>query len=108
MSALAAGQTWVSTMKTSFTDVPIDAERANAIATTQFLDAAESLTTIFGKPFTAVPSRCFATVTDSMINRGHVRRFQPCQERYPRKRQGSFPVNLSPSTSIRILTWLEL
>jgi hypothetical protein len=47
-------------------------------------------------------------MTDSTINRGHVRGFQPRQERYPRKRQGSSPVNLSPSTSIRILTWFEL
>ena len=47
MSEVPAGQTWVSTMKTSFTDVPIDAEKGNAIATSQFLDAAESLTTMF-------------------------------------------------------------
>ncbi|KAI9167215.1 HET-C2-like protein [Paramyrothecium foliicola] len=44
---LAPGQTWVSTMKTSFTDVPVDAANGNAVATTQFLDAAESLTTMF-------------------------------------------------------------
>lgn len=42
------GGTIVETFKQSFTTVPVDAEKDNAIATTQFLDAAESLTTIFG------------------------------------------------------------
>lgn len=51
MSALdiPVGATIVHTFKQSFVDVPIDAENGNAIATTQFLDAAESLTTMFGK-----------------------------------------------------------
>ncbi len=51
MSALAIpeGATIVHTFKQSFVDVPIDAEKGNAIATTQFLDAAESLTTMFGR-----------------------------------------------------------
>jgi hypothetical protein len=40
--------TIVQTFKRSFADVPIDADKDNAIATTEFLDAAESLTTIFG------------------------------------------------------------
>ncbi|KAI6781431.1 Glycolipid transfer protein (GLTP) [Emericellopsis cladophorae] len=39
--------TIVQTFKRSFVDVPIDADKDNAIATTEFLDAAESLTTIF-------------------------------------------------------------
>ncbi|KAK4158051.1 hypothetical protein C8A00DRAFT_28952 [Chaetomidium leptoderma] len=41
------GGTFLDTFKGSFTTVPIDAEKANAIATTEFLDAAESLTTMF-------------------------------------------------------------
>jgi hypothetical protein len=41
------GETIVQTFRQKFSDVPIDAENANAIATTEFLDAAESLTTIF-------------------------------------------------------------
>jgi hypothetical protein len=45
--SIPAGQTWVSTTKTSFTDVPIDEANGEAVATTQFLDAAESLTTMF-------------------------------------------------------------
>lgn len=42
------GGTIVQTFKASFTDVSIDADKDNAISTTSFLDAAESLTTIFG------------------------------------------------------------
>lgn len=42
------GGTIVQTFRETFADVPIDKENGNAIATTQFLDAAESLTTIFG------------------------------------------------------------
>lgn len=41
------GGTWITGMKASFTDVPIDAEKDNAVGTTEFLDAAESLSTIF-------------------------------------------------------------
>ncbi|KYK59626.1 HET-C2-like protein [Drechmeria coniospora] len=41
------GGTIVQTFKQSFVDVPIDAAKDNAIATTEFLAAAESLTTIF-------------------------------------------------------------
>ncbi|RCI10330.1 hypothetical protein L249_4307 [Ophiocordyceps polyrhachis-furcata BCC 54312] len=44
---IPAGGTIVQTFKTSFVDVPIDAHKGNAVATTPFLDAAESLTTIF-------------------------------------------------------------
>ena len=45
---IPAGGTILDTFKRSFTDVPINAEKDNAISTTEFLDAAESLTTIFG------------------------------------------------------------
>ncbi|KAK1984733.1 glycolipid transfer protein [Colletotrichum cereale] len=41
------GGTYLDTFKKSFVDVPVDAEKENAISTTDFLDAAESLTTIF-------------------------------------------------------------
>lgn len=43
--AFPPGGTFFDTVKRSFTDVPI--ENGN-IATTQFLEAAESLTTLFG------------------------------------------------------------
>lgn len=42
------GGTYIDTFKASFTTVPIDAEKANAISTTEFLDASEALTTMFG------------------------------------------------------------
>ncbi|KAH0432261.1 glycolipid transfer protein [Colletotrichum camelliae] len=41
------GGTYLDTFKKSFVDVPVDADKENAIATSEFLDAAESLTTIF-------------------------------------------------------------
>ena len=62
------GGTIVQTFKQSFVDVPVDAEKDNAIATTQFLDAAESLTTIFGSSFSFEPAAlsCFI-VSNSVI-----------------------------------------
>jgi len=44
------GATLLSTFKRSFIDVPVDAEKDNAISTTEFLDAAEALTSMFGTP----------------------------------------------------------
>lgn len=41
------GGTYFDTLKKSFVDVPITAD--NKIPTTEFLDAAESLLTLFGK-----------------------------------------------------------
>ncbi|GKT85708.1 HET-C2 protein [Colletotrichum tofieldiae] len=41
------GGTYLDTFKKSFVDVKPDADKENAIPTTEFLDAAESLTTIF-------------------------------------------------------------
>jgi hypothetical protein len=48
--AIPVGSTVVQTFRKSFVDVPIDADKGNAVATTEFLDAAESLTTMFGTP----------------------------------------------------------
>ena len=47
-STQAPGTTFFDRLRRSFTDVPIDPDNANAIATTEFLEAAESLTTLFG------------------------------------------------------------
>lgn len=44
--AYPAGGTLVQTFKRSFTDVPVDA--SNAVSTTELLEAAEALTTMFG------------------------------------------------------------
>jgi len=43
------GGTLIDTFKRSFVDVPVDAEKDNAVATDAFLEAAESLTTMFGR-----------------------------------------------------------
>lgn len=41
--------TFFDTINKSFVDVPVDAAKDNAISTTEFLEAAESLTTLFGE-----------------------------------------------------------
>jgi hypothetical protein len=40
--------TWFDTLERSFINVPVEEEKDNGIATTEFLEAAESLTTLFG------------------------------------------------------------
>ena len=41
--------TFFDTVKKSWEDVPVDASKDNVISTTEFLEAAESLTTLFGR-----------------------------------------------------------
>jgi hypothetical protein len=48
------GGTWFDTVRRSFADVPIDIDDDNGIATTEFLEAAESMTTIFGTNWIAL------------------------------------------------------
>jgi hypothetical protein len=48
-STYGEGKTFLDTLKRSFTDVPVNKEKDDAISTTEFLEAAESLTTLFGK-----------------------------------------------------------
>lgn len=43
------GGTWFDTLKKSFVDVQIDTSRDDAIPTTDFLEASESLATLFGE-----------------------------------------------------------
>jgi hypothetical protein len=43
-----ASSDFFSGMKKSFADVPVDESKDNAIATTEFLEAAESLVGLFG------------------------------------------------------------
>jgi hypothetical protein len=43
------GKTFFEVMKRSFVDVPIDESKENAIATTEFLEAAESFKALFGE-----------------------------------------------------------
>lgn len=40
------GKTWLDTLQKSFVDVPVDAANDDAVATKDFLDAAESFTTL--------------------------------------------------------------
>jgi hypothetical protein len=47
--AIPPGGTWLDTIQKSFVDVPVDAAKDNAIATTEFLEASESLATLFGR-----------------------------------------------------------
>ncbi|KAL8382231.1 hypothetical protein RB595_006153 [Gaeumannomyces hyphopodioides] len=46
-TVIPAGGTFLDTLKKSFVDVPINKENDNAIETAAFLEASESLTTIF-------------------------------------------------------------
>jgi hypothetical protein len=49
VNAYPPGGTFLDTIKTSFVDVPVDKAKDNAVSTTEFLQAAESLTTLFGE-----------------------------------------------------------
>ncbi|KAK3324377.1 glycolipid transfer protein domain-containing protein [Cercophora scortea] len=68
---IAAGGTFLDTFKKSFTDVPIAAE--NAISTTEFLEAAESLTTMFD----LLGSVAFSPVKNDML--GNVKKIRERQ-----------------------------
>lgn len=46
-TAFPPGGTYFDTLKKNFTDVPIDSGKDNAIETGPFLEASESLTTLF-------------------------------------------------------------
>ena len=45
-----SGGTWFETLHKTFDDVPVQTQNDNAIPTSDFLEAAESLTTLFGAP----------------------------------------------------------
>ena len=45
-----AGGTWFDTLHKTFDDVHVQANNDNGIPTSEFLEAAESLTTLFGEP----------------------------------------------------------
>lgn len=76
------GGTFLDTLKKSFTDVPMNKEKDNAIATTEFLEAAESLTTLFG----TYPLENPRTWTNN-TRRSRLCSFHASQERHVRKRQ---------------------
>lgn len=56
---IPAGGTWFDTIKKSFADVPIDEANDNGISTTEFLEAAESLVTLFGQWYQSQSSSSF-------------------------------------------------
>ncbi|KAI4122071.1 MAG: hypothetical protein LQ347_006633 [Umbilicaria vellea] len=48
MAAYDIDKPFFETIRRSFVNVPVDATKDNAISTTEFLEAADSLTTLFG------------------------------------------------------------
>ncbi|KAI6087747.1 het-c [Hypoxylon rubiginosum] len=68
-----AGGTFLQTFKKSFVDVPIDADNDNAISTSEFLEAAESLTTMFD----VLGSMAFSPVKNDML--GNVKKIRERQ-----------------------------
>lgn len=73
-----AGGTWFDTLKKSFADVPIDANNGNAIPTTEFLEASESLTTLFG----VLPLTSDTSPSLRLNRRARVCRLHARQERH--------------------------
>ncbi|KAL6719762.1 hypothetical protein ACLMJK_001683 [Lecanora helva] len=62
-SAFPTGGTWFDTLHKSFVDVPVEASNDNAIPTSAFLEAAESLTTLFD----VLGSVAFTPVKSDMV-----------------------------------------
>ncbi|KAI2619150.1 het-c [Hypoxylon sp. NC1633] len=75
MSALVIppGGTLLETFKKSFVDVPVDSNNDNAIATSDFLDAAEALTTMFD----ILGSVAFSPVKSDML--GNIKKIRERQ-----------------------------
>ncbi|OAA68279.1 glycolipid transfer protein [Niveomyces insectorum RCEF 264] len=72
-AAVPTGGTFLDTMRRSFVDVPIDAANDNAIDTSAFLEAAESLTTMFD----VLGSVAFGPVKSDML--GNVKKIRDRQ-----------------------------
>eukprot|EP01065_Artemidia_motanka_P039438 TRINITY_DN48360_c0_g1_i1.p1 TRINITY_DN48360_c0_g1~~TRINITY_DN48360_c0_g1_i1.p1 ORF type:complete len:208 (+),score=2.48 TRINITY_DN48360_c0_g1_i1:28-651(+) len=72
-NAYPPGGTFLDTLKKSFTDVPVDKEKDNAVSTTEFLEAAESLTTLFD----VLGSVAFTPVKSDML--GNVKKIRDRQ-----------------------------
>ncbi|TVY46667.1 Pleckstrin homology domain-containing family A member [Lachnellula occidentalis] len=73
VNAYPPGGTFLDTLKKSFTDVPVDKEKDNAISTTEFLEAAESLTTLFD----VLGSVAFTPVKSDML--GNIKKIRDRQ-----------------------------
>ncbi|KAH7072276.1 glycolipid transfer protein domain-containing protein [Paraphoma chrysanthemicola] len=72
-AAYPPGGTFFETLKKSFVDVPVDASKDNAISTTEFLEAAESLTTLFD----VLGSAAFKPVKNDMV--GNIKKIRDRQ-----------------------------
>ncbi|POR33891.1 Pleckstriny domain-containing family A member 8 [Tolypocladium paradoxum] len=99
------GGTIVQTFRQSFVDVPVDADKENAVATTQFLDAAESLTTIFD----ALGSVAFSPVKSDML--GNVKKLRDRQLAAPAESENiqdlcRNELKTKKHTATEGLTWL--
>jgi hypothetical protein len=68
-AAFPPGGTFFDTVKKSFVDVPINSANDSAIPTTEFLEAAESLTTLFD----VLGSAAFKPVKNDMLGNIKVR-----------------------------------
>ena len=89
-NAYPPGGTFLDTLKKSFTDAPVDTEKDNAVSTTEFLEAAESLTTLFGTTLTPISS----TNTYNCGRCARISGIHARQERYAGQRQGSHSLPL--------------
>ena len=78
-AAIPPGGTWFDTLKKSFVDVPVDSSNGNAIPTSEFLEAAESLTTLFGEQSSSLSSFDSITCLRSTRFVG-LAGIHPCQE----------------------------
>ncbi|OAL07010.1 glycolipid transfer protein [Phaeosphaeriaceae sp. SRC1lsM3a] len=72
-AAYPPGGTFFDTVRRSFVDVPVDASKDNAISTTEFLEAAESLTTLFD----VLGSAAFKPVKNDMV--GNIKKIRDRQ-----------------------------
>ncbi|OJJ79987.1 GLTP domain-containing protein [Aspergillus glaucus CBS 516.65] len=69
--------TWFDTIQRSFADVPVDAANDNGISTTEFLEAAESLTTLFD----VLGSKAFTPVKNDLV--GNIKKVKDRQQAAP-------------------------
>ncbi|PQE22462.1 glycolipid transfer het-c2 protein [Rutstroemia sp. NJR-2017a BVV2] len=78
---IPAGKTFIDTINRSFVDVPVQKENDNAIPTTEFLEASESLTTLFD----VLGSAAFKPVKSDMI--GNITKLRERQAAAPTESQ---------------------
>lgn len=72
--------TWFEQQKRSFADVKIDAANDNGISTTEFLEAAESLTTLFGMPLAMIVDNEGDSADNIYPRCSRLQGFHPCEE----------------------------